>query len=193
MSIEFKGTTICAVKKDGITAIAGDGQVTFGESIVFKNNAVKVTEVDVSKNISLPNYIAQGETVLGAYEVKLLANQITVQPDKGVTVKLLIPGNVKNRDVKVLRITDDGKIVELEATKDDGYAVFDTEYLAKFVIVSEEKSSLAWLWILLSIIAVLGVIGAVVTVMVKVGKNEVKVGDKSKDESKNDSEEKKND
>lgn len=45
MSIEFKGTTICAVKKDGITAIAGDGQVTFGESIVFKNNAVKVRRI----------------------------------------------------------------------------------------------------------------------------------------------------
>ena len=45
MSIEFKGTTICAVKKDGITAIAGDGQVTFGESVVFKNNAVKVRRI----------------------------------------------------------------------------------------------------------------------------------------------------
>ena len=28
----FKGTTICAVKRDGVTAIAGDGQVTMGES-----------------------------------------------------------------------------------------------------------------------------------------------------------------
>lgn len=45
MSIEFKGTTICAVKKDGITAIAGDGQVTMGESIVFKNNAIKVRRI----------------------------------------------------------------------------------------------------------------------------------------------------
>ena len=45
MSIEFRGTTICAVKKDGVTAIAGDGQVTMGESIVFKNNAVKVRRI----------------------------------------------------------------------------------------------------------------------------------------------------
>ena len=43
--IEFLGTTICAVKKDGKTAIAGDGQVTMGESIVFKNNAVKVRRI----------------------------------------------------------------------------------------------------------------------------------------------------
>lgn len=42
MSIEFRGTTICAVKRNGLTAIAGDGQVTFGENVIFKNNAVKV-------------------------------------------------------------------------------------------------------------------------------------------------------
>ena len=45
MSNEFKGTTICAVKRNGITAIAGDGQVTLGESVVFKNNAVKVRRI----------------------------------------------------------------------------------------------------------------------------------------------------
>ena len=45
MSIEFHGTTICAVKRNGITAIAGDGQVTMGESVVFKNNAVKVRRI----------------------------------------------------------------------------------------------------------------------------------------------------
>ena len=43
--IEFRGTTICAVKKDGVTAIAGDGQVTMGESVIFKNTAVKVRRI----------------------------------------------------------------------------------------------------------------------------------------------------
>ena len=43
--MEFRGTTICAVKKNGVTAIAGDGQVTLGESIVFKNNALKVRRI----------------------------------------------------------------------------------------------------------------------------------------------------
>lgn len=42
---EFMGTTICAVKKDGHTAIAGDGQVTLSQSIIFKNNAVKVRRI----------------------------------------------------------------------------------------------------------------------------------------------------
>ena len=42
MSSKFKGTTICAVRRNGVTAIAGDGQVTFGENIIFKTTAKKV-------------------------------------------------------------------------------------------------------------------------------------------------------
>ena len=42
---EFKGTTICAVKRDGKVAIAGDGQVTLSNSIVFKSNAKKVRRI----------------------------------------------------------------------------------------------------------------------------------------------------
>jgi ATP-dependent HslUV protease subunit HslV len=41
----YRGTTICAVRRDGKTAIAGDGQVTVGQSVVLKNNAVKVRRI----------------------------------------------------------------------------------------------------------------------------------------------------
>jgi len=41
----IRGTTICAVRRDGVTAIAGDGQVTMGESVIMKNGAVKVRRV----------------------------------------------------------------------------------------------------------------------------------------------------
>ena len=42
---EFHATTICAVKKNGKTAIAGDGQVTMGESVICKNSAQKVRRI----------------------------------------------------------------------------------------------------------------------------------------------------
>ena len=45
MTTQFHGTTICGVQRNGKTAIAGDGQVTMGESIVFKNNALKVRRI----------------------------------------------------------------------------------------------------------------------------------------------------
>jgi len=41
----MKGTTICAVQRDGRIAIAGDGQVTMGESTIFKNSAKKVRRI----------------------------------------------------------------------------------------------------------------------------------------------------
>lgn len=42
---QLKGTTICGVRKDGQTAIAGDGQVTMGESTIMKMNAKKVRRI----------------------------------------------------------------------------------------------------------------------------------------------------
>ncbi|NLX91121.1 MAG: ATP-dependent protease subunit HslV [Firmicutes bacterium] len=41
----FKATTILAVKKDNKVAIAGDGQVTFSESIIMKHQARKVRKL----------------------------------------------------------------------------------------------------------------------------------------------------
>ncbi len=43
--MDMKGTTICAVKRNGVTAVAGDGQVTMGNSIVMKGNAKKVKRI----------------------------------------------------------------------------------------------------------------------------------------------------
>ena len=42
---EFRGTTICAVKRNGVTAIAGDGQVTMGEKDIMKGTAHKVRKI----------------------------------------------------------------------------------------------------------------------------------------------------
>lgn len=43
--MEFRGTTILAVRKDGKCAIAGDGQVTLGETTIMKHTAVKVKRI----------------------------------------------------------------------------------------------------------------------------------------------------
>ncbi len=39
---QFRGTTIVAVKKDGKIVVAGDGQVTMGQSVILKGSAHKV-------------------------------------------------------------------------------------------------------------------------------------------------------
>ena len=42
---QMLGTTIVAVKKDGKCAVAGDGQVTFGENTIMKHTAKKVRRI----------------------------------------------------------------------------------------------------------------------------------------------------
>ena len=39
--VEFHATTICAVKRGDDVCIGGDGQVTMGETAIFKNGAKK--------------------------------------------------------------------------------------------------------------------------------------------------------
>ena len=43
--MEIRGTTIIGVKKDGQIAIAGDGQVTMGQSTILKGSAHKVRRI----------------------------------------------------------------------------------------------------------------------------------------------------
>lgn len=43
--MELRATTICAIKKGNDIAFAGDGQVTMGESTIFKANAKKLRKL----------------------------------------------------------------------------------------------------------------------------------------------------
>lgn len=43
--MDIKGTTIVGVKRNGQTVIAGDGQVTSGQSVIMKGNAKKVRRI----------------------------------------------------------------------------------------------------------------------------------------------------
>lgn len=69
--MSFKGTTIVAVKKDGHVAIAGDGQVTNGETIM-KGNARKVRRIFNDKIIiGFAGSTADAFTLFDLFEKKL--------------------------------------------------------------------------------------------------------------------------
>ena len=70
--MEFRGTTICAVKRNGVTAIAGDGQVTMGESVIFKNTAVKVRRIFGGKVVTgFAGSVADAFALCERFEEKL--------------------------------------------------------------------------------------------------------------------------
>ncbi|AJQ27307.1 MAG: ATP-dependent protease hslV [Firmicutes bacterium] len=68
----FHATTIVAVKKQGKTAIAGDGQVTFGGNTIMKHNAKKVRRLYHGQVLAgFAGSVADAFTLFGKFEVKL--------------------------------------------------------------------------------------------------------------------------
>ncbi|MFX3631328.1 MAG: ATP-dependent protease subunit HslV [Candidatus Pristimantibacillus sp.] len=72
MDMEFHATTICAVRHEGKGAIAGDGQVTFGNSVVMKNKAKKVRRLYRGQVIAgFAGSVADAITLFEKFEAKL--------------------------------------------------------------------------------------------------------------------------
>lgn len=72
----FQGTTIVAVKKGERVAIAGDGQVTFGNNTVIKHGAKKVRRLYEGKVITgYAGSVADALTLCEKFEGKLEAYQ----------------------------------------------------------------------------------------------------------------------
>lgn len=70
--MQLKGTTILAVKDDSGTAVAGDGQVTFGQAIAMKHGARKVRTIYKDKiTVGFAGSTADAFTLFERFEKKL--------------------------------------------------------------------------------------------------------------------------
>lgn len=70
--MELMGTTIIAVKRDGCCAIAGDGQVTMGNSAVMKATAKKVRRIYHDKVVAgFAGSVADAFSLCERFEQKL--------------------------------------------------------------------------------------------------------------------------
>lgn len=70
--MNFHATTIVAVRKNGQTAMAGDGQVTFGENTIMKHRAVKLrTLADGAILAGFAGSAADAFTLFEKFESKL--------------------------------------------------------------------------------------------------------------------------
>ncbi|MGZ7444398.1 ATP-dependent protease subunit HslV [Paenibacillus sp. TH7-28] len=68
----FHATTICAVRYNGKGAIAGDGQVTFGENVVMKQTAKKVRRLYRGQVLAgFAGSVADAITLFEKFEGKL--------------------------------------------------------------------------------------------------------------------------
>lgn len=68
----MQATTIVAVRKDGQVAIAGDGQVTFGNNMIMKHQARKVRRLYQGKVVAgFAGSVADAFTLFEKFESKL--------------------------------------------------------------------------------------------------------------------------
>jgi len=82
------GTTIVAVRKDGVTALAGDGQVTLGQTIM-KTGAVKLRRLEIGGGVlvGFAGAVADALTLLEKFETALQAAKGSLQRAAVDTVK----------------------------------------------------------------------------------------------------------
>lgn len=70
--LDLQGTTIVAVKKKDAVAIAGDGQVTFGNTMIMKHSAQKVRRLYQGKVLAgFAGSVADAITLCSKFETKL--------------------------------------------------------------------------------------------------------------------------
>ncbi len=123
MTSQFHGTTVLCVRKNGMTAMGGDGQVTIGDTIM-KGNAVKVRRLaDGEVLAGFAGAVADAFTLFERFEGKLKEfnkNLLRAAVELGKewrTDKYLRQLNallaVSNRDMSLL-ISGGGEIIEPE-------------------------------------------------------------------------------
>ena len=67
MNVKIRSTTILGVRKKGVIAIGGDGQVTFGD-MAFKQKAVKVRQFETDKGTILGGFAGAAADALTLFE-----------------------------------------------------------------------------------------------------------------------------
>ncbi|WP_017813668.1 MULTISPECIES: ATP-dependent protease subunit HslV [Paenibacillus] len=72
MDLSFHATTICAVRHNGKAAIAGDGQVTFGQNVIMKQHAKKIRRLYRGQVLAgFAGSVADAITLFEKFEAKL--------------------------------------------------------------------------------------------------------------------------
>lgn len=80
MEMSFHATTICAVRHNGQGAIAGDGQVTFGQNMIMKHKARKVRRLYKGSVVAgFAGSVADAVTLFEKFEGKLEEHQGNLQ------------------------------------------------------------------------------------------------------------------
>ena len=106
-------------------------------------------------------FIEENQKVAVAYDVKLLENGASVQPDGTLQFKILIPTKLVGKDFTILHIHNGNEASNIEYQIEGDYVVFESDTLSEFVFVYESNF---WLWFIIILMAVI-LIGVLLVVI----------------------------
>ena len=111
--------------------------------------------VDIIENTEdYQEFVDKNQRVALVYDIKLIQDNVSVQPDGKLQFRILIPEQLRGREFSIVHIHDGNETVIVDYQIDGDYVVFESDKLSEFVFVYD-MGSLVWLIILLSVIATL--------------------------------------
>lgn len=79
-----------------------------------------------------------GKELVALYDVSLFKDNVKIQPDGKVKVKIKVPENLIGRaGLDIVHIADDGTVTSMHAVEEDGYLVFTTTHFSNYGIVAQ--------------------------------------------------------
>ncbi len=112
------GTTIVAVHRDGVSALAGDGQVTLGDTIV-KKGAVKVRGMDDGRILTgFAGTVSDAFTLLDKFEGHLTGSRGSLMRAAVETVKEWRTDRMLRNLEAMLIVADDSQLLILSGMGD---------------------------------------------------------------------------
>lgn len=107
-----------------------------------ETNSSKITSAKESvKEATKNNDSLKGKELLTLYDIGIFKDNIKIQPNGKVQVKIAIPEEFKDKKgLDIVYISDDGKVVSMNAESDGEYITFITDHFSMYGIVANEEN-----------------------------------------------------
>ena len=112
---------------DGISIEYVDNVSFNGEELIVKEDTDEVLHKYVLQRLSDANCI-------NIYDISLYKDHTQVQPSGKIRVRIPLPVSYLAKKSAIFRMEDDNTLTNMNAIYSDGYLIFETEHLSKYVI-----------------------------------------------------------
>lgn len=130
---------------------------------------VRLVTDQVTVNDELVAKFGKGNELKDAYEIRLLSDDVTVEPKGKLTVRIkLTSRQLMCNNLALYHYGDDGVVTLVSSKIDNGYLIFETDHLSTWLIVGEtttmhDDDCTAWMLIVVAAVTAVACIVAVGT------------------------------